>query len=89
MASDAQISAERLSKYTTGAPEMPPVIGSSSSGNLPPGNQRYEVYRVGTGEVVGTFVNGTDPESARIGFQRFLIRNDISNPAGYGYRAIQ
>ena len=87
-ASDAQISAERLSKYTTGAPEMPPT-GPAPRANLLPGNQNYEVYKVDTGEVVGTFVNGTDPESARIGFQRFLIRNDISNPAGYGYRAIQ
>jgi hypothetical protein len=90
VASDAQISAERLSKYTTGAPEMPPVMGSSSGGNLPPGNQRYEVYRVDTNQRVGDFINGTDPESARIGFQRFLVaRLGISDPAGYGYRAIQ
>jgi hypothetical protein len=96
--SDAQISAEPLSKYDPDehtllgarrhAPEMPPVV-SAPRRNLLPGNQNYEVYRVGTGEVVGTFVNGTDPESARLGFQRFMARYDISSPAGYGYRAVQ
>lgn len=85
--SDAQISAEPLSKYTTGAPEMPPVV-SAPRANLLPGNQNYEVYKVDTGEVVGTFVNGTDPESARLGFQRFLARYDISNDARYSYRAV-
>jgi hypothetical protein len=97
--SDAEISAEPLSKYDPArdlnqlgarrqATEMPPVV-SAPRGNLLPGNQNYEVYRVGTGEVVGTFVNGTDPESARLGFQRFMARYDISSPAGYGYRAVQ
>ncbi len=88
VASDAQISAERLSKYTTGAPEMPPVV-PASSGNLP-GNQRYEVYHVETNQRVGDFVaRAGDSNSARLGFQSVLNRLGRSTSAGYGYRAIQ